>query len=81
MTNRRIIISSGVLGIDFRSVDLGKMADISVNVNPLLFNKKMIKISTLANSSDNKIIMNWINNPYETYNLIQKVKIPLGGII
>ncbi len=40
VTNKRIMMRSGFLGIDFKSIDVDRISDLEVNVNPIeyLFN-------------------------------------------
>lgn len=81
LTNKRSIISTGVLGIDFTSIDHAKVTDLFLSVTLIdrVLNCGSIRIQTASSSSPGQLHLNNIKgfigiaNPYETYRLIKSL--------
>lgn len=83
ITNKRVMIRTGFMGIDYTSVDYDRIVDIEVNVNPLekLFNVGSIlifsgDIASTRNGS-RRVTKNFraIENPYEVYRKIKQITV------
>ncbi|OGK20386.1 hypothetical protein A3C23_03910 [Candidatus Roizmanbacteria bacterium RIFCSPHIGHO2_02_FULL_37_13b] len=79
-TNRRILLRTGFLGIDFRSIDYDKIQDIRVDVNPFenMFGVGTIKIN--ADFSGNRGVhiygsISAIADPYKVFKQIKTVSV------
>ena len=80
-TNKRMIIRNGVIGVDYKSLDIDMIGavDVSVNVIDKIINKNTgsIKFGSMArpfiSTNTNKISsFTSIENPYEVYKEIKK---------
>ena len=80
-TNKRMIIRNGVIGVDYKSLDIDMIGavDISVNVIDKIINKNTgsIKFGSMARpinpANTNEIFaFTSIENPYEVYKEIKK---------
>lgn len=64
VTNKRIMMRGGFLGIDFRSIDFDKISDIEVTVNPLEY---LFSAGTITGFSGRDAIRDRSVNPYASY--------------
>lgn len=83
ITNKRLMIRSGFFGIDFKSIDYDRIANIEVNVNPLerMFDVGSIKIftgETVSTRNGYRPISNGfsaIENPYDIFKKIKSISV------
>jgi hypothetical protein len=83
LANKRVIVSGGIVGKDFKSIDFDKIQNIAVEVGIVdkIFNRNTgtIKIfsgevrSTKNGYMDHTDNLYFVENPYEIYKLIKKV--------
>lgn len=79
LTNKRLIIRSGILGIDFKSLDFDKIGAIDVQVSVvdkiLARNTGSVKCgsaaSPLVNNQSGYFYLSNVEKPYELYKEIQ----------
>ena len=75
VTNKRILIRTGYIGVDYKALDYDSIGALTVNVNWL---DKLLKKNTgtlsfgsmsspMINTANYKFSFLYINNPYETY--------------
>lgn len=84
-TNKRIMIRTGVVGTDFKSIDYDKILDIQVTVSLVerIFNVGTIKFYTgkteINESAISKIYERWeaIPHPYEIFKQLKKISIDI----
>lgn len=76
MTNRRIVLRSGVVGLDFDGADYSDISHVRVDVSPL---ERMFGVGTLmvTTTSGRVFLLSAIPDPYETYKRINKVLIDM----
>lgn len=82
ITNKRLILKSGFLGIDFKSIDYDKAQDLAVTVNPIenMFHVGTIKINSGNKDSRGNSVydsMISISNPYEIFKQIKTVSVDI----
>lgn len=75
---KRIMIRSGFIGVDFKTIDFDKIADSEVNVNIIerIYNVGTVKFSTGETNSKGKLIFQQftsIKNPYEIFRLVKQI--------
>lgn len=71
LTDKKIIIRSGVIGIDFKMVNYAEVSGVRCNVGLL---DKLFKVGDIYIKSINQsIVINDIKNPYEVYNRLVKI--------
>ena len=81
ITNKRIIIRTGYIGVDYKSLDFTMLSAITVNVNWI---DKIIRKNTgsisfgsmaspITNNGGAKFAFFYISNPYETYKEIKNI--------
>lgn len=78
ITTKRLMITSGIFGTDFRAIDYDRINDIEVNVNPIENNKNLgtIKYFTGKTNSKGRRIperFRSIENPYEVFKLLKEI--------
>jgi hypothetical protein len=81
ITDKRLLISKGIIGKDFKAIDLNRIKNIEVNVglldkilgtgSILIFTGEFTATNNSASSSKDRFI--GIENPYETFKLIKRV--------
>ena len=84
-SNRRIMIRTGFIGTDFKSIDYDKISDMEVTVNFVerAFNVGTIKFfSGRTETNDNtttKLYDRWeaISNPYEIFKQVKQVSVDI----
>lgn len=71
-TNRRMIVRTGAFGIDFRSLDHDRVADLEVNVGPV---ENVLGVGTVRARLDGKRAESFaaIPRPYEVYRELKRV--------
>ena len=80
ITNKRVLIRGGFWGTDFRSIDHDRIADMSVNVNPIdtFFGSGTININTGTTTSNGRISYDKIKsvkNPYDVFRQLKTVSV------
>ncbi len=71
ITDRRIILRSGVIGIDFKFVNFTEIDSINVKVGIV---ERMFRVGDIyVNSSVNSAVLQDIDNPYDIGRKLQKV--------
>ena len=87
-TDKRVIIRSGLCGIDYKSISLDSITDIEVNVNPLENTRGLgtliINDSYIGHGDNRRRVMNklyGISNPYEIYKNLKKISLDLRSDI
>lgn len=70
-TNRRVLIRSGAVGVDFDSVDFAEIDDLSVNVG--LLEKWRDRGSIIIKSQGRSYSLLSIERPYAVFRALQKV--------
>lgn len=81
VTNKRILIRTGLIGVDYKSLDFTMLGAMTVNVSwadkLLKKNTGMISFGSMAspmmNSVGTAFTFSYLNNPYETYKEIKKI--------
>jgi len=84
-TDKRVMMRSGVIGTDFKSIDYDKISDIEVTVN---FVEKAFNVGTIRFFSGRtqtnegvttKLYDQWeaIKNPYEVFKQVRKVSVDI----
>lgn len=81
VTNKRILIRTGLIGVDYKSLDFTMLGAMTVNVSwadkLLKKNTGMISFGSMASPMMNSIgttfVFSYLNNPYETYKEIKKI--------
>jgi hypothetical protein len=76
-TNRRMIFRTGAFGIDFRSVDYSRIADLEVNVNPLENALGSGTIRARLDTARMSCSFTGIENPYGVYKELKKVALDI----
>ncbi len=84
VTNKKIVIRTGIIGIDYKTLDIDFIGSVNVNVN--LYDKMMGKnvTGTISFASSSAPIVNnqygiggfnfaYIENPYESYKKIKEI--------
>lgn len=82
-TNKRLVIRSGFLGIDFKTIDYDRIVNLEVNVNPLekLFQVGSIlvftgeMVSTRHGQRPTSSRFSAIKNPYDVFKAIKTVSL------
>jgi len=81
-TDKRIIVKSGLWGIDYKSVNLDSITDIEVNVNPVENGKGLgtiiINDSFIGHGNNRRRLgtrLYGVDNPYEIYKDLKKVSL------
>lgn len=81
ITNKRVLIRTGFIGVDYKSLDFTMLSAITVNVNWIdkIINKNTGSIafgsmaSPITNNTAAKFAFGYIENPYETYKEIKTI--------
>ncbi len=73
ITDRRLIVRSGMWGIDYDSIDYDKISDIAVNVSPLASLCNVGTVIALPNQVVNGLSFIGIARPYEMYKKMKEV--------
>ena len=81
-TNKRVMMRSGVFGIDYQIIDYDKIRDIQVNVNPI---EKMFGVgSILFNTGEvshkgHPLLKRFlgIENPYDVFRQLKETKVDI----
>lgn len=73
ITDRRVILRDGFIGIDFKSFDYSEIDNVNVNVNILEKIRNVGTVSCKVDSVIYKIIS--IKEPYKVYKMLQKIMI------
>lgn len=84
-TNKRVMIRSGFIGTDFKSIDYDKISDIQITVNFIerIFNVGTIRFysgrTELNEGITTKLYDRWeaIPNPYEVYKQLKKTSVDI----
>lgn len=74
-TNKRLIVRSGIIGVDYHSLDYKNITSTSVNVGFLDKGSKTGTISFKSNTSH--ITFNYVENPYD---LMKEIKEYMNSI-
>ena len=85
LTNKRVMMRTGFMGTDFKSIDYDKISDIEVTVNFVerAFNVGTIKFfsgrTQTNDATTTKLFDNWeaISNPYEVFKQVKKVSVDI----
>lgn len=87
-TDKRVIIRSGIWGIDYKSIALDSITDIEVNVNPIENSRNLgsliINDSYIGHGDNRRRVMNklyGISNPYEVYKNLKKISLDIRSDI
>jgi len=79
ITDRRVIIRSGVIGIDFKFVNYTEIDSVNIKVG---FIDKIFKVGDIyINSSVNSAVLWDVSNPYKIGRALQKVTIDIKSDI
>lgn len=80
MTNRRIILRSGIVGLDFDGVDYSDISNIWVDVSPM---GKMLGVGTLVIATTSGRLSRFyaISEPYDAYRKVNKLLIDMRADI
>lgn len=72
ITNRRIIVRTGIVGLDFEAIDYADISKVNVNVSVI---ERMFKVGTLIISTTSKKSLRLfsIDDPYSLYKKVNKV--------
>lgn len=71
ITNKRVLIRDGIVGIDFKSIDFAEIDNIHVHVNIL---EKIRNVGTIVCSVDSKNYnLMSVKDPYQVFKQLQKV--------
>lgn len=70
ITNRRVIAQSGLIGRDFKHIDLDRITDVVVNVG--VWDKIFGNSGSVLVLSTTPITFAHVENPYEVYKLIKE---------
>ena len=81
VTSKRILIRTGFIGVDFKSLDYTMLGALTVNVNwidkLLRKNTGSIAFGSMASPMTNQAVakfnFSYIHNPYETYREIKEI--------
>ena len=84
VTNKRVMISHGTIGIDFKSIPLDKVITVDVNVNPfdklchpktgsLIFGSSVISVGGNGNVNSALFVFRYIANPYDAYREVKEI--------
>ncbi len=81
ITNKRILIRTGYIGVDYKSLDFTMLGAMTVNVNWLdkLLHSKTGTLSfgsmasPMVNNNIAKFTLSYIKNPYEEYKEIKEI--------
>jgi hypothetical protein len=84
-TNRRVMMRTGFIGTDFKSIDYDKISDIEVTVNFIerAFNVGTIRFFSGRTETDEgqttKLYDNWeaISNPYEVFKQVKQTSVDI----
>ncbi|MEI2823576.1 MAG: PH domain-containing protein [Chitinophagaceae bacterium] len=84
-TNKRVMMRTGFIGTDFKSIDYDKISDIEVTVNFIerAFNVGTIKFFSGRTQTDDgtttKLYDRWeaISNPYEVFKRVKQVSVDI----
>ena len=76
LTDKRVIVRSGFMGIDYRSIDHTSIEDVTVDVGPLesLFKVGTITVDTGKKGSDGEAIYDKIRSVHHPYKVFKKIK-------
>jgi len=79
ITDKRVMMRSGFLGIDFNAIDLDNISDMQVTVNPIenLLKVGTIRFSTGILSKGSKVGSEFIavKNPYEVFKKLKTISL------
>ena len=84
-TNKRVMMRTGFIGTDFKSIDYDKISDIEVTVNVIerAFNVGTIRFFSGRTHTDEgtttKLYDQWeaISNPYEVFKQVKKISVDI----
>jgi membrane protein YdbS with pleckstrin-like domain len=71
ITDKRIIIRDGLIGIDFKSLDYSEINDVNVHVNILERIRKVGTIICQVQNFNYSFIA--VQNPYDVFKMLQKI--------
>lgn len=79
---KRIMIRTGFIGVDFKTIDFDKIADLEVNVNIIerIYNVGSVKFTTGESTSKGKLIyyrFTSIKNPYEVFKMVKQIGVDI----
>ncbi len=79
---KRVMIRSGFIGVDFKTIDFDKIADIEVNVNMIerMYNVGSIKFSTGETTSKGKLVYQQftsVKNPYNIFTMVKQIVVDI----
>jgi len=79
-TNKRVLLRSGVLGIDYQIIDYDKIRDVQVNVNPIerMFDVGSILFNTSeVNQQGHPMLKRFvgIENPYDVFRKLKETTV------
>lgn len=80
VTSRRVIARSGIIGLDFESIDYADISNVRVNVSMIEF---FFKVGTviISTSSGETLFLFAVNDPYALYRKINKTFIDMKSDI
>ena len=79
ITDRRIIVKSGIIGIDFKSLTFPEIENVNVKVGLI---DKMCKVGDIyINASKNSVVLYDLENPYSLGKKLQKIVIDVKADI
>jgi len=84
-SNKRVMMRTGFIGTDFKTIDYDKISDIEVNVNVVerIYNVGTVKFFSGRTKSDDgdisKLYDNWyaISNPYKIFKLVKQTSVDI----
>jgi membrane protein YdbS with pleckstrin-like domain len=84
-SNKRVMMRTGFIGTDFKTIDYDKISDIEVTVNIIerIFNVGTIRFFSGRTKTDDdvtsKLYDNWISisNPYEVFKMLKQTSIDI----
>lgn len=79
ITDRRIIVKSGIIGIDFKSLTFPEIENVNVKVGLI---DRMCKVGDIyINASKNSVVLYDLENPYSIGKKLQKIVIDVKADI
>ena len=84
-SNKRVMMRTGFIGTDFKTIDYDKISDIEVNVNVIerVFNVGTVRFFSGRTKSEedsiSKLYDSWIsiNNPYEIFKMVKQTSVDI----
>lgn len=77
ISDKRLLVKSGVLGNDYHTLDYDQINDIKVDVNPMEHILGVGTIRTFSTKSPAKSNFYYIHNPYEVFRKIKEVTVDI----